>query len=187
MKQDHDFRDRLVSAQQFTPQYREEYERKLKNMLTRQLTPPERARLAFSALIGTVALPYYGYLLASNRNVAVEMKVVFILLTCAALYTGILKGIAAVRGTLNARIEPKIIASVAFFGIVVFVAATLWVLPSGAVHTTHMLMLGLFALIVAAVKFLQMHITQSELNVREKMLEIELKLTDMNEKLNKRQ
>ena len=72
MNEHNDFRDRLISAQQSTPEYREKYERSLRSMLTRQLTPFERGRYVFAAVWSLAGSAVVAWFLAVDKQTSIQ-------------------------------------------------------------------------------------------------------------------
>lgn len=189
MNQDNDFRDRLVSAQQLTPAYREKYERRLETMISPRMTVLQRLTLFISVLVGLAALAVLAYLLAVDTQTSIEFKYAIGFLGLVVLAITIIRGIIVVTGRVNLRSQPKMIAYISYVGILLFVGALVIIVTpiAGSTNSIYYLVVGLIPLIVATVKIILTHIDQSELNVREKMLEIELRLAEMNERLEKKQ
>jgi len=179
MNENNDFRDRLVSAQQFTPEYREKYREGLENMFTRQLTPLQRILASIGVLAGLAVIGFYIYMAA--RYTGPGGRYVLGLLGLIVLAVTAVRLMVVVTGRVNLRWQPKTVAYVAFYGLLIFAMGNL-IAASNANDAT-IALVGVFPLLLAVAKLILVHIQESELNVREKLLEIELQMAEMNEAL----
>ncbi len=187
MHEHNDFRDRLISAQQSTPEYREKYERSSRSMLTRQLTPFERGRYVFAAVWSLAGSAVVAWFLAVDKQTSIPFHWGIGFMGLVALAVAITCGIIAATGSINLRRQPKTLAQIAFVGVAVFALSLSFIVPpmAGPLAAIHAIAVCLIALIVITAEVVQAHVDQSELNVREKLLEIELKLAEISETLAK--
>jgi hypothetical protein len=192
MNENNDFRDRLVSAQQFTPAYRENYRKGLESMLTRRLTPTRRivcAALAVSGLCAAVSFGVQAVAQRSNGEYAAWGRAAFGVMALWGLAWAALLGAMAIRGTVNLRKDRQAIAGLRWF-FFVFVGILLMLVGGlqlkyepGSSSPVFAAVIGLGFLVYGALVVIHNLVQQSELNVREKLLEIELKLAEMSEML----
>jgi hypothetical protein len=182
----HDFRDRLIGAQELTPEYREKYERSLESMLTRQLTPSQRAGLWFAVVLGLVISAVAVFAMVAIKELPDSMRAVLGFLGLVMLVVTALRARAAIMGTVDLRWQPKVTAYVGFYGVLIAIAA---IAGYGALHTNlhsiHVMVVWIIPLVVVTGKLIGTHIEQSELAIREKLLEIELRLEEVSEQLAK--
>ena len=161
----HEFRERLLKAEQATPALRERYEKEMQAMLEKKLTGVRRwvwlgaaaMGVGFTGLFGTLAVvapagfPWWGRLIFA----------------AGALF-GIGWAILAIRifrrGSLNLKTDTGAATGMA------------WGLP-----ILRMIVSGLVFLVMGAA-FLMRHVVElSELKTREKLLEIEYRLAELSE------
>jgi hypothetical protein len=187
-----DFRDKLVSAQQFTPAYRERYRKGLESMLTRRLTPARRIVCSLLALGGLCAAVNFGVQAAtqgSNGEYAAWGRAAFGVMALWGLAWAALLGAMAIRGTVNLRKDRQAIAGLRWFffvfaGILLMLVGGLQLkYEPGSNGPVFAAVVGLAFLVYGALVVIHNLVQQSELNVREKLLEIELKLAEMSETL----
>jgi hypothetical protein len=179
MNRQDDFRNRLVAAQQFTPEYREKYREGLENMFTRQLTPMQRALVSVLVLLGLAVIALYVYIGMRYTTPGGRYTLVFLGLIVLAITA--IRLMIVVTGKVHLRWQSKTIAYIAFYGFLVFAMGTL--IAAFNVNDATIALVGAFPLLLAIAKVILVHIQESELNVRQKLLEIELKLAEMNEAL----
>ncbi len=187
MSQQNDFRDRLIAAQQITPEYREKYERRLESMITKQLTPLQRSLLGFIVLLGIGALVAIAWVLTTDTQTSIQFKYAIGFLGLVVLAITIVRGIAVVTGKVNLRIQPKIIAYLGYFGILIFsgVAVVLaGIGPNGGgTNGIWVVVVTLIPLVTWTGALTMMQMRQSELTLQEKLLELELKLDEISVRL----
>lgn len=178
-----DFRDRLMSSQQLTPEYRERYERSLESMFERVLTPAQKAGMWFKvalSLVGTAAFAW-GFTIKGMPSL---LKALMAFLAVVALAQTVIVARAAVMGIVNLRWQPKVGAYMSFQAILI---TSFVVMIYGVMHpnpgSTYLLLAFVVPVIIMSVVLIRTHIEQSELNVREKLLEIELRLAELSEQL----
>ena len=69
-----DFRDRLMSAQTITPEYRERYQRRLEAMYDRELTPAQRVGTWVLVAIGLIAVMICAYTAVFVKSIDAEVR-----------------------------------------------------------------------------------------------------------------
>lgn len=195
MNDQHDFRDRLVSSQQLTPEYREKYERSLESMLTRRLTSGERitrtVTVVFSLvfIVGAILGFVPGLIPIVSSDITSYLGLMVILFIAVVLAITIVNIRCLITGVVDLRRQPPAVAWAAFWGIMLASAIPIVL---GFIYTdrsaeVHLLLVCVILLIAAGVNLVLVYTGQSELNVREKLLEIELRLAEMSENRGKKQ
>jgi len=180
------FRDRLLDMERPTAGYRQKYEKEVQAMLEEKLTGAKKwqmvaflvVSLGLGVLFGTLAVivprgfPWWGRLCWAIGAV--------FCLTFVVMYARIIK-----KGAINLK-KDKLDLAWTGWGLVVVVGTFALVfsgkLPDRVVGV-HWLVSVLFYLVAAGVFLLRAYIQRSELNTREKLLEIEYRLAELAEKL----
>jgi hypothetical protein len=177
------FRDGLLKAEQTTPSLKQKYEREMQNMLEKKLAGIRRsvwlaqaiAGLAFAVLFGTLAVmlptgfPWPGRLgLAGGALFGIGWSIL---------------GIRVFqRGSLNLKIDTGAAASLSWC-LPVFLVTIFMVWAPDSIAGLRMILSGLVFLVLGAVFLIRHVIERSELNAREKLLEIEYRLAELTESL----
>lgn len=180
------FRDKLLDMEKPSTKHKEKYEKEILKMVEKKLTGLNRFAhivglimgLGFAALFGTLAVtvpkgfPLWGRFIWA-------LGAVFGLLI-VAVESWILK-----KGTINLKEDNMAIAGlswsfVVILGTVVLVFSEKFSDPITGVRA---LVSILFFLVMAAVFMIRAFVERSELNTREKLLEIEYRLAKLAEKL----
>lgn len=195
MNDQSNFRDRLISSQQLTPKYREKYERSLESMLTRQLTSGERiartVTVVFSLvfIVGAILGFVPGLIPIVSSDITSYLGYMVIVFVAVVLAITIVNIRCLKTGRVDLRQQPPAVAWAAFWGIMLASAIPIVL---GFIYTdrsaeVHLLLVCVILLIAAAAKLVLVYTEQSELNVREKLLEIDLRLAEMNEQMAKKE
>ncbi len=183
---DKTFRDRLLDLETANPTYREEYERQVKAMVEQKLTGAKKWQIiAFLALslclgvfFGTLAViapegfPLWGRL---GFGAGAVFSLAFVV-----MYACILK-----KGSINLK-KDNLELAWSSWGCVVVVGAIALAFShrlSDRIVAVWLLVYLLFFLVMAGVLLLRAFIERSELNTREKLLEIECRLADLCERI----
>lgn len=183
-----DFRDRLKAAQHVTPEHRERFERSMKQMTEQQLTPAQRTAGLLVVLFNVVGLAGMTWVIwvAIHYHLGPMIAIAFGILGVVVAAMMLMKAKEVITGTAELKTRPRVVAWIGWFGTLIYVAAMMVAQPSlGKGLGAYFTVLTLYPLIVMAAQLIQMTIGQSELAVREKMLEMELRLAEMNEKLDR--
>ncbi len=180
------FRDELVDMEKANISYKEKYEKEIKEMFEQKLTGLQKwgnivslgMGLGFFVLFGTLAIivpkefPLWGRFIWIFGAV---FGLVF-----AALSVWVLK-----KGTVNLKTDNMAAAGLGWAFIVI--VATIVLVFSGRlpnpVTGVHMLVSVLIFEVMAAAGLLKAIIQRSEVNIREKLLEIEYRLAELAEKV----
>jgi hypothetical protein len=180
------FRDELLDMEKANIPYKEKYEKEIKEMFEKKLTGADKwlqilglgMGLGFFALFGTLAIIVPKEFPLWGRFIWI-LGAVFGLVS-AALSVWILK-----KGTVNLKTDDMAAAGLGWAFIVI--VATLVLVFSGKLPDKtlgiHMLVSVLVFEVMAAAGLLKAIIQRSEVNTREKLLEIEYRLAELAEKL----
>jgi len=185
-KSDETFRDKLLDTEKPNVSYKEKYERQVQEMVEKKLTGLEKLShigglimgLFFLVLFGTVAVivpkefPFWG-------------RFIFALGAFFGLAIIIFEGWILKKGTINLKKDNMAMAGLSWCFVVI--VGTVVLVSSGTLPDrlvgVHMLVSLLFFLVMAAVFMIRAFVERSELNTREKLLEIEYRLAELAEKI----
>jgi predicted membrane channel-forming protein YqfA (hemolysin III family) len=180
------FRDKLLDIEKTTDSYKEKYEKEVQAMVEKKLTGANKwfhvggliMGLGFLILFATIAVimpkefPFWG-------------RTMFILGAVFGAVFAAFEGWILKKGTIDLRKDEMASAGLSW-GVVV-IAATIVLVNSGKladpIKGVHMLVGILVFEVMAAVGLLKAIIQRSELNNREKLLEIEYRIAELAEKI----
>lgn len=183
---DKTFRDKLLDMEKPNANYKEKYEKEVRAMVEKKLTGLTKLAhivglilgLGFAALFGTLAVitpegfPLWGRFVWGIGAVYG--------LAIIAVEASILK-----KGTVNLKTDEMVMAKLPWCFLVIM--GSILLAFSGSVsepiRAVRMLVGFLFFLIMAAVFMVQAFVQRSELNTREKLLEIEYRLAELAEEI----
>jgi len=180
------FSERLISLERDTPEFRARYEKEIKAMLDKTLKPVQRVSYGLSAALIIAFAVFYSYMLVIRLHDGHPLVV-------ASYGLGILFSVAwtvfavkiAKSGRMNLRIQPNVMTHM-IWAFLVFMQ-TIFLLLGGQhpdrVPSVFMLVSGLTFLLIGAMFMLNNKIEQSELNMKEKLLGIELRLAEIAEEM----
>ena len=185
-KPDKTFRDELLNIEQPNINYKEKYERQVKEMFEKKLTGINKwahiggliMGIGFAVLFGTVAVVIPKEFPLWGRSIF-ALGAVFGLLIIG------LEGWILKKGTINLMQDNMAMAGLAWAFIVIL--ATIVLVFSGKLPDrivgVHMLAYVLVFEVMAAVGLIRAFIERSELKTREKLLEIEYHIAELTEKI----
>lgn len=182
------FSDRLISVEQTSPAFQERYEREVKAMLEKTLNPIQRFMFGFTAVICAGFAVFFAYIgLVTARELPVLIRAGFGLGVLFGVIWAIIAGKIAKTGKMNRRTQPNALNGMAWAFVVIMQTIYLMI---GGQHpdrtvSVFMVVSGLTFLLGGAVFMIANRIEQSELNTREKLLGLELRLADIAEKMEK--
>lgn len=180
------FRDKLLDMEKSSDNYKKKYEKEVKEMVEKKLTGLTKLAhivglimgLGFATLFGTLAVtapkefPLWGRFTWGIGAVGG--------LAIIAVEASILR-----KGAVNLKTDEMVIAKLPWCFLVII--GTILLVFSGRVSdpikAVHMLVSFLFFFIMATVFMVQAFVQRSELNTREKLLEIEYRLAELAEKI----
>lgn len=187
------FADRLIAAQQVDAKRKERYEMELRQVLHQTLTPAKRVAYAVGAFLG-LAFAVDGVAIAAAGHITGEYaawgRAAFAAFAVFGLVWAFLAGRIALRGTLDLRGDRTAIARLLWcFSVLVFVVVVL----AGALNLRYgsgrwpafAAVIALAYLIAAALFVVRNVVQQAELRIREKLLDIELRVAELDEGMRK--
>jgi hypothetical protein len=178
------FTERLVAADRPSPNARQRYEKELKAMLEKSLSPRQRGAYLLGAAFLLVIAGFFGL----TASFAPELKEEFFPYIMAYFVMTAIASLAAAymlgRGFWSGSIRRN---GSAVVGIgVIYLGLLGWIFMLMARHIPELLrddvrVFGLVLLIYAAVAWVRHRIAQAELVTNQKMLELELRLAEIGE------
>ena len=185
------FAKRLIAAEHVDAKRKERYEMEMQKILSQTLTPAKRIAYAFGAVFGlAVGVNWVVLMVTVDMTGEYETwgRAVFGILGVLGLVWAALAGRIAVRGRVDLRKDRRAVArlvwglSLLIFITALFVSGLELRYGSGR-WSVFILVVGLAHLLIGALFVSRSLVEQSELSIRAKLLEIELELTELNEKL----
>jgi hypothetical protein len=183
------FRDRLLATETANQNLKAKYEKDLQMILEHQLSAPKRAIWIGSLILGCCFVLLFGGLAVwSPTELPWLARMGFVL----GMFWGAAWVILSVRilrrGALNLRTHSSAAAAITWVFTVFMM--TLFLLLSGSMPNkiagVQMVVNGMVFLIGAAAFLVTTRVEQAELKTREKLLEIEYRLAQMAEKLDRK-
>ncbi|MHC4330764.1 MAG: hypothetical protein ACYSWW_21880 [Planctomycetota bacterium] len=185
-KQDVTFRDRLVEVEKPNPTYREQYEKEILAMINEKLTREKKVQMVVFLIISLLLAVIFGSLtilapkgLPWFGRVGFGAGAVFSL-AFVGQYGWILK-----KGSMNLK-KDNVDLAWSGWGLVIIIGTIALVFSNklpDPIKGVHWLVSALFYLVAAGVLLLRAHIQRSEINTREKLLEIEYRLAELADKV----
>ena len=174
------FSDRLMSVEPLSPALRVQLEQELQTMFMREVSPPRRSIYGVVALVALVSAGVCGSLAITEADLPTPARL--------GLGTGVLFGLAwatvaariALRGKLDLQSDGRRIASMVWVFTTLMMVFFLMVGMMIEDRLLGLMMIGngLAFLIEAAVYWLTHRIEQAELNTRERLLQLELRMAE---------
>ncbi|MHC4155421.1 MAG: hypothetical protein ACYST6_10940 [Planctomycetota bacterium] len=185
-KSDKTLRDKLVDMEKPNANYREEYEKEVRAMFEKKLTGLTRTWAIVGLIMGLGFFILFGSLaVIVPREFPLWGRFIWALgavfgLGFAGLETWVLK-----KGAVNLKTDNMAMAGLGW-AFVVIVASTILVFSArfpDPMKGVRALIAVLIFLVLAAVGLLKAFIQRSEVNTREKLLEIEYRIAELAEKV----
>lgn len=185
---DVEFRNMLTRSQRFNPDLQHKYERGLAQMFTRKLTTLQRVGYGLASLIGLLLgiKTAVGLIFFYPDAASTAFRWMIAAVTCIVLAISVVGAQAAVKGVLKTKTTSKTIGGIAWYGgLSIAGIVFLWLSRGGDPprDPAYVLLWALVPLIVGGVRYLQEQGRQSELGLRQSLLEMELRLADISERL----
>ena len=187
------FADRLMAAEHVDAKRKERYEMEMRKILSQTLTPARRTAYAVGAVFGLLVGVDFGVLAVTlhiTGAYALFGRAVFAVLAVLTLAWGALAGRIAIRGTVDLTKDRTAVARLVwYFSVLISVVALLVggleLRYGSGKWSAFTAVIGLAYLIAGALFVIRNLVQQSELRIREKLLEIDLRLADMDEEMRK--
>jgi len=179
------FRDELIAAESVAPDLREQYERAVHEMLHRRLTSAQKVGHVIGAVIAAALATLFGVMAATADELPLLARLTFGLGTVFGLGWAVMMARILRRGDVDLRADANTMTGMAWGFVVLLMTIMLLMAGSMAdqVKAVNMLVGGLVFLVMGAAFLITNRVDQSELNTREKLLEIEYRLTELAERL----
>jgi len=179
------FLERMLGAESLSQAYQKKYEEAIKNMLEKKLSAARRFATVLAAIIclGVAVLVGIKAVSATQTLVQIGLLIGFVLnLACA-----VLMGTIAIRGTANLKNHPMLVARftwVAAFALML-VAIALGLTLSDPITSIQVVLFGLVALVMAGIFIMLKRIDHTAIETQEKLLEIQYRLSEIAERMEK--
>lgn len=183
------FRDKLIEREQLNPVYKEKYEKEVKAMMEQNLTGIKKLSHIIGLIMGVGFFILFGTLaVIVPKEFPLWGRLIWILGAIFGLVIVVREGWILKKGTINLKEDNLAMAGLGWGFIVIVATITLVFsgrLPDRLVGI-HMLVGIIIFYIPAATILLRAIIVRSELNTREKLLEIECRLAELAEQITKK-
>ena len=185
-KSDRTFRDELLDMEKPDANYREKYQKEIREMFEKKLTGLRKLGcvvglimgLGFAGLFGTLAV-------IGPEGFPLWGRFIWGIGAVFGLIIAVVEGAILKKGTINLK-EDEMSAALLSWCVLV-IMGSLFLAFSGSlaepIKAVRMMVSFLFFFVMAAVFLLKAYIQRSELNTREKLLQIEYRLAELSEKL----
>jgi hypothetical protein len=178
------FRDQLLAVEPISPDFREKLEKELRTMFIRQLSLPGRIFFGVIAIFCLAIAGLCGYLAVMQTELPTVARVGLGIGTLFGLTGAVLLARVLRRGALNLKIDNRRIAAMVWVFTVLMMTCFLMLGMSmeNRVNGVLMIAYGLTFLVCAGVFLVVYRVEQAEFSLREKLLELELRLAELSEK-----
>lgn len=181
-----EFRDRLVEMEQTTPSLKEKYQKETKAMFDKQLTRPMRLAWIGTGILGMGFVVLFGTTaIMAPKELPMLARSMFVAGAVFGLAWAALAAVIVKRGSFNLKSHGKALVGMTWCFLVLLTTLTLLLASQhpDRIVGVHMICAVLPFLIMGAVFMIQYRIQDAELKTREKLLEIELRMAKLAEKL----
>lgn len=180
-------RDRLLAMERMNPDIKKRYDEELKKMFEKSISPLRRIGIVVLILVLVVQMIGFSYAAIKHDTLPLLARLGFVAgILFSAAFIVVLASVLK-RGSYNLRTHPNAITGITWIFLVIF--TTLMLLLSGRVETlkgVQMVVNTTIFFIMGVVFLLKNAVEQSELKTREKLLDIECRLAEIAEKLEKK-
>ncbi|MBN2588231.1 MAG: hypothetical protein JXA96_00080 [Sedimentisphaerales bacterium] len=184
-KYDKKFDEKLLGLEKINPSLKERYEKEMKNMLEKKLTGWTKVSQYVSLIMGLGFAVLFGtFAVIAPKEFPLWGRSIFALGALFGLVLIIVQVSILKKGKLDLK-KDEIAGAGLGWAFIVIVATIVLVFSgklSDRIVAVQMLVNLIFFEIAAAVGLIKAFIQRSELNTREKLLEIELHLAELSEK-----
>ncbi len=188
-KHKNNFHEQLLGAEKLNDTYRAKYEKEVKAMIEKKLTTIGRLWYVGLALLGIGIFVFFVTLIiVVPKELPILVRLIFVVAALFGLAWAGLALLIAKKGTFNLKFHPMIMAIMGY--ICLCALATLFLLLGSEfpdkIKGIQFMVWMLPFLIIAAVGLLSADIGHEHLKTREKLLEIECRLAELAEKMEKK-
>jgi len=180
--------NQLLGIEQWDPIYQERYRKELQKMLEKKLTGARRWVYIFWIALGVGCTILFGTVAIIARELPLLARFGFVAGAFFGLAWACLAGSIVKRGVFDLKAHPKAMAGLSWGFAVILVTLLMLIgdrLPD-AIKGVQMVVNGLVFLVMGAVFMILNQTNQAELRTREKLLEIELRLAEIAEKISEK-
>jgi hypothetical protein len=168
-----------------TPALRERYEWEVQMLLEKKLTAPRRWGIIALIIVMLAQTAFFGYAIIAFTGLPVLGRIGFGVGVLFSLSFAVLLASVLRRGSYNIKTHPNVIVGITWVFLVIMI--TLFMIIAGRItdpaRGMSMVLNGLVFLTFGVVFLLQNNINQAQLKTQEKLLEIELRIVELAEKL----
>lgn len=178
------FRNRLLAAEPDTGDRRRRIQQEIQQMLTRQITLPHRIVMSLVLVAGLAGAGVCGYLAVTEARLPVLARIGLATGTLFGVAWAVVMGSMLRRGVLDVKRDTRRTAQMVWIFTVLMVVFFLMVGMSAEDRLLGLMMIAqaLVFLIMAAVHWISYRIEDSEHNLKEQLLRLELQLADLTRK-----
>jgi hypothetical protein len=176
-----EFGDRLIAVERISSQSRQQLQQELHAMFVRELTTTRRVIFGIIGVAALASAVVCGFLAATEPNLPMLPRTALAVGTLFGLAWAAVAARICWRGALELRLDTRRIAAMVWWFTILMMVFFLMAGMSVEDRLLGLMMIanGLAFLIGAGVYWLTYRIEQAELNTREKLLQLELRLAEM--------
>jgi hypothetical protein len=176
--------ERLLAVEPLSPATRQQLQQELHAMFTRELTSTRRVVFGAVALVALISAFVCGSLAITEPALPVLARTALGVGTLFGLAWAVVAARMCWLGTLDLKLDARRIAVMVWTFTLLMVVFFLIVGMTADDQLKGLMMVanGLVFLVCAAVYWLSYRVEQAELNTREKLLQLELRLAELSEK-----
>lgn len=176
--------ERLLAVEPLSPQTRQQLEKELHAMFVQELTTVRRVFIGGIAVVSLISAVVCGSLALTEADLPTLARVGLATGTLFGLAWAVVTARICWRGTLDLKLDARRQAQMVwtFTLLMVIFFVVVGALAQDQLKGLVMIANGLVFLICAAVFWISYRIEQAELNTRERLLQLELRLAELAEK-----
>ncbi|MDP8244920.1 MAG: hypothetical protein P9L94_12610 [Candidatus Hinthialibacter antarcticus] len=182
---DSNLRERLLAAETVTPSLKERYEKELKTMTEQPLSNKNRIWHYVVSVVGAVICIHFVVIFfIAPDELPLLARLLFLVGAAGSAVWAVICFRMARRGSMNLKRDPDIMIG-SIWGMVVFstVVSLMLGMQMEPAAGGRMIAYATVFLIMGALFMIQRMIERTELKLREKLLELELQISEMKEKI----
>ncbi|MFC1607341.1 hypothetical protein ACFL47_05160 [Candidatus Latescibacterota bacterium] len=178
-----EFRDRLLAQEKTTTEYENNYRKEIRMLVEKKLSTVHKTGNLIISILNfglAVLCVYAAYRFNEWKSLA---RISALLFGTVFMGVSVFIGWTVKRGSINLKAHPTIISTGFWiFSIVLMVVLVFLQLQLDNAKSLHLLMNGLFVLIVSAVYLITNSVKQSEIKTHERLLGLEYRIAEVAEK-----